>query len=58
MSSLCKCGTVRDKKFAGPTAKFPNRAFYTCSSCGKFDWANQAGHVAAAAWLRVKGPVG
>ena len=47
--SLCICGTVRDKRVAGQTSKFPGRSFFACGSCGKFDWADQPGHIASAA---------
>ena len=49
MSTLCKCGTVREKQVSGPNAQFPNRPYFLCSSCNAFDWADQAGHFAAEA---------
>ncbi|GFH49884.1 hypothetical protein CTEN210_06360 [Chaetoceros tenuissimus] len=40
--SLCKCGTVREKRTAGESAKFPGRQYYRCDNCKAFDWADQS----------------
>jgi hypothetical protein len=40
MSSLCKCGAIREKRTASPSAKFPGRQYFKCQCCDAFDWAD------------------
>ena len=47
--SLCKCGTIRQPQISSPQASFPNRRFYSCLRCNRFDWADATPSQAVAA---------
>lgn len=40
MPNVCKCGKVRERRVAGPSSKFPGRAYFRCGdpNCEQFDW--------------------
>ena len=42
-TSLCPCGSLRNKHTAGPNSKFPGRLYWLCTDLeckNKFEWAN------------------